>query len=49
VPSQVLELNHLMQPATSGTLTEYATIETTLAPEVLDLITRWLKRRYPAG
>ena len=43
------ELNHLMQPATSGAPTEYPTIETTLAPEVLDLITRWLKQRYPAG
>jgi uncharacterized protein len=42
-------LNHLMQPATSGAPTEYATIETTLAPEVLDLIIRWLKQRYPAG
>jgi hypothetical protein len=28
-----------MQSATNGTPTEYATIETTLAPEVLDLIT----------
>ncbi|MGH3962653.1 MAG: alpha/beta hydrolase family protein [Pseudonocardiaceae bacterium] len=43
------ELNHLMQPATSGAPTEYATIETTLAPEVLEFITRWLKQRYPAG
>lgn len=38
-----------MQPATSGAPAEYATIETTLAPDVLDLITRWLKQRYPAG
>lgn len=43
------ELNHLMQPAMSGARTEYATIETTLAPEVLNLITRWLKQRYPAA
>ena len=43
------DLNHLMQPATSGAPTEYATIETTLAPEVVDVITRWLKQRYPAG
>jgi pimeloyl-ACP methyl ester carboxylesterase len=43
------ELNHLMQPAASGAPREYATIETTLAPEVLDLITRWLTQRYRRG
>jgi hypothetical protein len=36
-------LNHLMQPAASGSPTEYASIETTMAPEALDLITGWLQ------
>ena len=39
-------LNHLMQPATTGSLDEYAQIETTISPEVLDLITGWLHARY---
>lgn len=39
-------LNHLMQPATTGGLEEYAKIETTIAPEVLELITGWLKERF---
>lgn len=40
------QLNHLMQPATIGTLDEYATIETTISPEVLDAVTQWLRARY---
>lgn len=36
------DLNHLMQPAQTGSPAEYATIETTIAPEVLDSVTRWL-------
>ncbi len=40
-------LNHLMQPTSTGALAEYATIETTTAPEVLDLVTGWLRERYP--
>jgi fermentation-respiration switch protein FrsA (DUF1100 family) len=39
-------LNHLMQPATTGSLDEYAQIETTVSPQVLDLITDWLHARY---
>lgn len=39
-------LNHLMQPATTGALEEYAQIETTIAPEVLELITTWLRERF---
>ena len=35
-------LNHLFQPATTGSPTEYALIETTIDPGVLDLITTWL-------
>jgi uncharacterized protein len=41
------ELNHLMQPATTGQLTEYATIEITLAPDFLDLVIGWLRQRFP--
>ncbi|MBF6148212.1 alpha/beta hydrolase [Nocardia nova] len=35
-------LNHLMQPADTGSPKEYPTIETTIAPEVLSYITTWL-------
>ncbi|WP_330181960.1 alpha/beta fold hydrolase [Nocardia sp. NBC_01503] len=40
-------LNHLMQPAQSGLLTEYATIGTTVDPQVLDMYTNWLTQRFP--
>ncbi len=40
------QLNHLMQPATTGSPDEYATIETTISPEVLDAVTQWLRARY---
>lgn len=40
------DLNHLMQPARTGGLEEYATIETTLAPSVLERVTSWLKARF---
>jgi uncharacterized protein len=36
-------LNHLMQPAITGSPVEYGAIETTIAPEVLDLVTGWLR------
>ena len=39
-------LNHLMQPAETGALAEYAQIETTLAPRVLDLVVGWLEGRF---
>ena len=39
-------LNHLMQPAKAGGLGEYTTIPTTLAPEVLTLVRRWLEARF---
>jgi hypothetical protein len=35
-------LNHSFQPATTGMPNEYATIETTIAPEVLEDILAWL-------
>lgn len=39
-------LNHLMQPAGTGSPAEYATIETTVGPEVLELVTGWLRERF---
>lgn len=39
-------LNHLLQPAMTGAIEEYAQIETTIAPEVLDLVTTWLTERF---
>ena len=35
-------LNHLFQPALTGGLSEYASIETTLAPEVMEAISGWI-------
>ncbi len=35
-------LNHLMQPATTGDVSEYATIETTLDESALNLMTEWI-------
>ncbi|MBY8861654.1 S9 family peptidase [Nocardia sp. CA2R105] len=40
-------LNHLMQPATTGSPNEYGQIEITIAPEVLAYVTDWLGRRVP--
>lgn len=42
------ELNHPMQPAVTGSVAEYGTIETTIAPEVLDTVTGWLAERFPS-
>ena len=41
-------LNHLFQPAKTGSPGEYAMIETTLDPSVLDLVTRWIQERFAA-
>src|SRR5690606_8154799 len=41
------EANHLMQPANTGNLDEYATIETTVDPQVLAFVTDWLAGRVP--
>ncbi|HFE45311.1 MAG TPA: hypothetical protein ENJ18_07420 [Nannocystis exedens] len=41
-------LNHLFQPATSGMVEEYATIETTLAPAMLDRVSSWINARFPS-
>ncbi|MVU82100.1 alpha/beta fold hydrolase [Nocardia sp. ET3-3] len=40
-------LNHLMQPANTGSPKEYATIETTIDPQVLTFVTDWLTQRFP--
>jgi len=40
-------LNHLMQPATTGALDEYHSIETTIDPQVLTFVTEWLTDRVP--
>ena len=39
-------LNHLMQPARTGAVSEYGEIETTIAPEVLELVVTWLQERF---
>lgn len=39
-------LNHLLQPCTTGSLDEYPLIETTIAPEVLDTIVKWLETGF---
>jgi hypothetical protein len=39
-------LNHLMQPSATGNPSEYGSIETTVAPEVLDLVVGWLRERF---
>jgi dienelactone hydrolase len=41
-------LNHLMQPASTGGLDEYASIDTTVDPQALDLVRSWLTQRFPA-
>jgi pimeloyl-ACP methyl ester carboxylesterase len=37
-------LNHLFQPCKTGEVSEYLSIEQTMAPEVLDLIADWIAR-----
>ena len=41
-------LNHLLQPATSGAVSEYATIEITVDPSVMTLVIDWLKAKLAA-
>lgn len=38
-------LNHLLQPADTGAVSEYAAIETTMAPQALGLIADWIADR----
>ena len=43
-------LNHLLQHATTGTVSEYGEIDETIAPEVLELIYEWIADRFgPRG
>jgi pimeloyl-ACP methyl ester carboxylesterase len=37
-------LNHLLQPCKTGEVSEYLSIEQTMAPEVLDLIADWIAK-----
>lgn len=39
-------LNHLMQPAVTGAISEYGDIEITIAPEVLEFVIAWLRERF---
>ena len=39
------DLNHLFQPAATGSPTEYAQIETTIDPEVLAEVSDWIKKQ----
>jgi len=40
------QLNHLFQTATTGAPSEYATIDETISPRVLDLVTSWINDRF---
>lgn len=40
------KLNHLFQTATTGNVTEYGTIDETMAPQALDLVARWILERF---
>ncbi len=42
-------LNHLFQPSATGAVSEYAAIETTVAPEVLEMLSGWIGARFGAG
>ena len=40
------KLNHLFQTSQTGSLSEYAEIEETFSPEVLEIMLNWLKEKY---
>ena len=42
-------LNHWMQLATTGRPNEISQIETTIAPELMDVLTDWIQTRTSAG
>jgi pimeloyl-ACP methyl ester carboxylesterase len=46
---QMPGLNHLFQTCTTGSLDEYAKIEETMAPAVLELIADWIAKRTSTG
>jgi pimeloyl-ACP methyl ester carboxylesterase len=39
-------LNHLLQTAKTGSLTEYAKIAETIAPKALEVIAGWIQARF---
>ena len=39
-------LNHLFQTAKTGASTEYAAIEETVSPQVLELVATWINQRF---
>ena len=41
---EIKNLNHLMQKAEKGTISEYAALEETFSPEVLELIASWINK-----
>jgi uncharacterized protein len=42
---QMPGLNHLFQSCTTGLLDEYAKIEETIAPAVLEMVADWIAKR----
>jgi hypothetical protein len=40
-------INHMLQPASTGSMEEYMAIEVTIAPVVLQLMEEWLGRIVP--
>ncbi len=42
-------LNHLFQHAETGGIDEYGQIEETIAPEVLEIVTEWIRARAEGG
>jgi hypothetical protein len=42
-------LNHLFQPATTGSPDEYATIEQTFDREALEIVAAWIVERFGAA
>ena len=40
-------MNHLFQPSETGRISEYAQIETTIAPAVLERVTTWIQAHAP--
>ena len=48
-PHSPAGVNHMLQPALTGTMDEYGTIETTIAPSVFALLDGWLAATLPAS
>jgi hypothetical protein len=42
-------LNHLFQPATTGAVSEYITIETTFDPAALEILSDWILEKTEDG